>query len=92
MFATGTGDDDVAGLGPDAGVPARNEEGITGAADRPFELPREAESVAFGDPPRRMDVLAGAVLAALAHCFAGHRAEAVDALPGDGRLVGHRRY
>ena len=43
--------------------------------------------MSFGDTPRPADVLAGALLAALADGLASHRLQPVDALAGDGLLV-----
>jgi 1,2-diacylglycerol-3-alpha-glucose alpha-1,2-glucosyltransferase len=65
---------------------------IAGVTRRPFERPRQAQSVAFGDAPSAADVPPGSFFAAGLDGLASERLEALDPLAGDSRLVRHWRY
>ena len=82
----------MARLGANAGVVAGDEEGVAGATDGVGKLSGEPEPVALGDAAGAADVLAGPLVAPLADGFAGHRLQPLDALAGDGLLVGHHRH
>jgi hypothetical protein len=99
-------DDHVAVAGADAGVPPGNQVRVAGVAGEPPELPRETQSVAFREAARQADVLAGAVVVAVAGGLLGEVVEALDAVGRDGhtdagawviedssgRIIGRRRF
>ena len=82
MVAAVASDDDVTVLQSDAGVLARSEVGVAGIAREAFELLRERDSVALGQPAREADVLSGAVVVALRGGVMGERCETLDSLLG----------
>ena len=71
VFATVTGDDDVASLKTDAGVSPRSQVRITAVTGEANKLPWELQTVSLGDPAGPADVPAGALLVTLAHGLAG---------------------
>lgn len=89
-----TPDHHVTVLQSDADVPAGNERDVTRLAGEALELPREPESVAFGDPAGSTDVVAGPIVLAATSRLPCERSQAVDALLGDSHTQGwpsHRK-
>ncbi len=84
LCATVAGDDDVAVLQARAGVPARYQVGVAGVAGETHEFAGEAQAVALGDAAREADVLARALVIAVARGGFRERGESLDALLRDG--------
>lgn len=82
-MATVAGHDDVAILGPESGVPARNQEPIAFVARGSLELPGESEAVPLRDASGETHVLAGALLVALTRGLPCEGVESLDPLRRD---------
>jgi hypothetical protein len=89
VFATVTGDDNVASLEADASVLAGSEIRITAITGEATKLPGERETVALGDPARAPDIATRTLVVTLLDGLSGESVQSLDALAGDahGRMM-----
>jgi hypothetical protein len=83
VFATVTGDDDVATLEADAGVPAGPEVHITAVTGEAAKLPGQGEAIALGDSARTPDIAARTLVVTVLDGRPGESVQPLDALAGD---------
>ena len=77
------GPDHVAVLEADADCPPRDLVAVAGVTGGALERPREPDAIPFGDSAGAPDVLAGAVVVAVAGRLARERLQSVDAFCGE---------